>query len=252
MICDIKNNIEIKNNESAFCYRIKYKKFGPLRYISHLDLNVLFRRTLRRTNMPLELTKGYNHRIKVSFGPALPLGIEGMEELLEIFLLEEIDTEKIKMKINNVSPIGLYVLEVKKISSTNISLSKSLHQAVYMIYMKPDCMGDKVKLDKLGKEMPSNIKKFLNQKNIMIVKKSKKGPKDVDLKPYIEDMSFCDTNCDTNKEILLIRLTINIQYYGSINPFLIGNKFLAEMGNQGINIEKIVRKKFILTGKIDI
>jgi len=247
MIYDIKNNDKTKNDKTGFCYRIKYKKFGPLKYISHLDLNVLFRRTLRRTNMPLELTKGYNHRIKVSFGPALPLGIEGLEELLEIFLLEEIDTEKIKMKINKVSPNGLSVLEAKKISSANIRLSKSLQQAVYLIYMKPDCICDKFKLDELREEIPLNINKFLNQKNIMIVKKSKKGQKDVDLRPYIEDMVFCNTN----KEFILIRLTINIQYHGSINPFLIAGEFLRKMANQRIQIEEIVRKKFILTDETE-
>ncbi len=232
----------------SFIYRIKYKKNGPLKYISHLDLNALFRRTLRRTQIPVELSQGYNPRFKVSFGPALPLGIAGWQEILDVFLTEEVNQEEIKKEINKVSPDGLTILEVQNIPVENSNLSKSLQWAMYRILLKLENTHDEDKLNTWDDKICLQIKQFLAQKNITAEKKSKKGLKEINLRPYIENMIFLSRE----KQIIVLRLIIDISYQGSINPYLIVKKFLEDVEKntsnlEKINIENIIRERLTLS-----
>ena len=60
--------------------RVKYCKNGPIAYISHLNLAQVFTRALRRANIPVVISSGFNPRFKISFGPPLPLGISSISE----------------------------------------------------------------------------------------------------------------------------------------------------------------------------
>jgi radical SAM-linked protein len=55
--------------------RVKYCKDGPIKYISHLNLGQVFTRALRRADIPVVISGGFNPRFRISFGPPLPLGI---------------------------------------------------------------------------------------------------------------------------------------------------------------------------------
>jgi radical SAM-linked protein len=227
----------------SYIYRTKYKKNGSLKFISHLDLNALFRRTLGRTKMPVELTQGYNPRFKVSFGPALPLGIAGWQEILDFFLTKELDTEQIKSKINKVAPAGLTITEVEEVHEQGISLSQSLQSAVYLISLGlKEIRGEKMTGEWEGL-ISSRVHTFLGKKNIMVEKKTKKGVKKVDLRPYIQKLASVSRK-DNN---IFFHLVVDIQYRGSINPRLIMNAFLNEWENGSIYIKEIIREKLILT-----
>ena len=56
-----------------YIIRVKYKKKEEVKYVGHLDTMSTFMRCLKRTIIPLEYSKGFNPRIKISF--ALPLGV---------------------------------------------------------------------------------------------------------------------------------------------------------------------------------
>ena len=222
--------------------RVKYEKSGPLKFISHLDFNSLFCRTLRRAKIDVELTQGFNPRFKISFGPALPLGIAGWQEVLDIYLLKELSNEQIKEKINSFAPVGLKIKEVEPISEQENGLSKSLKWANYLIQL-----GFDGKINRLAKEeyysyLEGIINHFLNQKNILVEKNTKKGLREVDLRPYIEKMEIVP--CQDKR--IIIRLIVDIQYKGSINPNLIINEFLKKCEEQKIFISEIIREQLIV------
>jgi len=222
--------------------RVQYEKSGPLKFISHLDFNSLFCRTLRRAKIDVELTQGFNPRFKISFGPALPLGIAGWQEVLDIYLLKELSNEQIKEKINSFAPVGLKIKEVEPISEKENGLSKSLKWANYLIQL-----GFDGKINRLAKEeyysyLEGIINHFLNQKNILVEKNTKKGLREVDLRPYIEKMEIVP--CQDKR--IIIRLIVDIQYKGSINPNLIINEFLKKCEEQKIFISEIIREQLIV------
>ena len=59
-----------------------------MRFISHHDLMKLFERVIRRAGIPIRMTEGFNPRPKISFPLSLAVGIEGLDEVVEMELNE--------------------------------------------------------------------------------------------------------------------------------------------------------------------
>lgn len=93
-------------------YTATFYKKGEMVYISHLDLMTLFRRAIRRASLPFFLTGGFTPRVKISMPKALKLGTESESEEVSIWLMEEIEPEKIMNDINGELPEGIKISEV--------------------------------------------------------------------------------------------------------------------------------------------
>lgn len=92
--------------------RIRFKKTGLMKYISHLDLLRLFQRASRRAGLPLSLTKGFNPHPKMKIEPALKLGVESSDLKTEMVLAEKISLNKIEAKLKRELPDGIEITEV--------------------------------------------------------------------------------------------------------------------------------------------
>lgn len=98
--------------------RVEYRKFGPLAFISHLDLIRCWERIVRRADIGVSFTEGFHPRPKFSFSPPLPVGFEGERELLDI-RLERLRLD-VKDRINRVAPYGIYVNNVFFIQNSDL------------------------------------------------------------------------------------------------------------------------------------
>jgi radical SAM family uncharacterized protein/radical SAM-linked protein len=67
-------------------YRIRFAKVGRAAFLGHLDLVRLLARTLRRADLPLAMTRGFSPKPRISFGPALGLGVPSLGEVLDVDL----------------------------------------------------------------------------------------------------------------------------------------------------------------------
>jgi radical SAM family uncharacterized protein/radical SAM-linked protein len=67
-------------------YRIRFAKVGRAAFLGHLDLVRLLARTLRRADLPLAMTRGFSPKPRISFGPALGLGVPSLGELVDVDL----------------------------------------------------------------------------------------------------------------------------------------------------------------------
>ncbi|MBX3458975.1 MAG: TIGR03936 family radical SAM-associated protein [Planctomycetes bacterium] len=74
---------------AATRYRMRFEKRGALRFISHHDLMRVFELALRRSGLPVAYTQGFNPHPKVSFAIALPLGVESLDEIVDIDIAHE-------------------------------------------------------------------------------------------------------------------------------------------------------------------
>jgi radical SAM-linked protein len=91
---------------------VLYKK-GEMIYFSHLDTVRILERALRRSNLPVYYTKGFNPHIKMSFSKALKLGEEGEIEVT-FYFSQEIPFQQLKEKLMPQLPSGLETVECKK------------------------------------------------------------------------------------------------------------------------------------------
>lgn len=71
--------------------RIRFSKTGDLRFIGHRDLMESFFRLLRRASIQPAYSQGFHPKPKVSFPAALPLGVVGENEVLELEMPKEGD-----------------------------------------------------------------------------------------------------------------------------------------------------------------
>lgn len=94
------------------CVRIWFRKTGRVKYVSHLDIMRCMTRAVRRAKIPLWYTEGFNPHPYLNFLQPMPLGIEGMEEPLDIRIEGEITKERIRDNLNAVLPEGLAIVRV--------------------------------------------------------------------------------------------------------------------------------------------
>ena len=89
--------------------RLIFEKRGLLRFVSHLDLNRAVLRCLRRTDIPIWYTEGFNPDPYVTFALPLPLGAESVNDILDLRVVGDIKNREIAEKLNEVLPEGLRI-----------------------------------------------------------------------------------------------------------------------------------------------
>lgn len=101
---------------TASRYRMRFQKREALRFISHHDLMRVFELALRRSGLKVAHTQGFNPHPKVSFALALPLGVESLDEIVDIDISHEDDPptpEYVVSKLAAVMPPGLQLLSAE-------------------------------------------------------------------------------------------------------------------------------------------
>lgn len=93
-------------------YRIRFAKTGLLRWISHKDLARLWERLLRRAHLNLSMTEGFHPKPRVAFPSALALGVEGLDEVVELELAEELTPAVLLQRLHEDDQPGLQINSV--------------------------------------------------------------------------------------------------------------------------------------------
>jgi radical SAM-linked protein len=87
--------------------RFRFAKAGDLRFVSHLDLMRCLERMLRRAAVPFKSTAGFHPTPRLVLALALPLGVAGSNEALELELTEPLDPADVLTRLRAVAPDGL-------------------------------------------------------------------------------------------------------------------------------------------------
>ena len=96
--------------------RIRFRKSGALRLLSHHDLMRTFERLLRRSELPFHRSQGFHPKPRLIFALSLPLGVVGCQEVVELELDEVLSPEEIHSRLARQAPPGLEILSVCRIA----------------------------------------------------------------------------------------------------------------------------------------
>jgi radical SAM-linked protein len=102
--------------------RIKYTKEDPVKFISHLDLCRVFERAIRRADIPIAFSQGYNPRMRIDFGVPIKLGLTSDNLYIDLYLQDWRNPDSVKDQINSVLPEGIKILEAKAVDPKGPSL----------------------------------------------------------------------------------------------------------------------------------
>ena len=203
-------------------YRLTFSKTGKMRFVGHLDSVEVFRRAVRRSGLPVKYSEGFNPHMELKVAFPLSLGMEGLHEYMDIVLIEERDENEITAVLNPCLPEGLKILKTEKLPAGTKSSAALLCRAEYTVTGITDDAEEKI----------NNI---LNQNEIYITKKSKKGEKTIEIRRDIFELKL---------ENGIISMTLSAGGERNLSPALVMETITKDPGN-------IVRKKLILITELN-
>ncbi|MFH1267069.1 MAG: TIGR03936 family radical SAM-associated protein [Planctomycetota bacterium] len=87
--------------------RIRFRKQGDLRLVGHRDLARSMERLFRRAGLRLGMSEGFHPKPRMSFPSALAVGIEGLDEVMELELAEHYSEEELLRRLASQALCGL-------------------------------------------------------------------------------------------------------------------------------------------------
>ena len=160
--------------------RLRYSKAGQAKYISHLDLMATMHRALIRAGIELKYSEGFNPHPYMSVALPLPVGLSSVCELMDFELTAAHVPAGLPNNINKSLPHGIIVLEAyepeRKFS--DIAWTEISGSFTYDTGAPP--------------RISESLTRRFMEKSIVISKKTKRGLSDVDIAPFIRDITFRD------------------------------------------------------------
>lgn len=215
--------------EGTPVYEIRafYRKEGRAKYISHLDLYRTIQRSFQRSKLPIWFTQGFNPHIYLTFALPIALGYEGVEESFDFRLRENLPEGEILARLNAAFPEGITVTR----AAAPQKKAEEIEKAEYTLLFS----AENIPAEKLLAEFDA----FLAQDAILTEKRTKKGPRQIDLKP---DLLSCRTGLSGDAVSLAVTLPAGI--FKNINPTLLTDAFAAA---QGLSLDyRLIRRDAVL------
>ncbi len=157
--------------------RVKFSKYGPVKFIGHLDIMHYFQKAVRRAGIDVAYSEGFSPHQIMSFASPLSVGHTSDGEYFDMEVNSFTDEADMLQRLNQVMVEGIDVLQVRFLDKGEGNAMASVSGASYLV-----AFSDKFIL-------PSNWKdaflSFYQQSHIPVVKKTKKGQREIDLKESI-------------------------------------------------------------------
>ncbi len=165
------------SDENPQPIRIKFRKTGMLKYISHLDLQRTFAKVLVRAGIPTWYTKGFNPHAKMVFGLPLSVGSESECEFLDIRIIKYMNLREIEYRLSSVLTDELSVIEVYEPEA-------KLQDIGYASY------DVEIFTEGASEELAEKARELFARKPLMMFKHTKSGEKEIDIAPLIKSVSI--------------------------------------------------------------
>ncbi len=188
-------------------YRLEITKENEIRYISHLDYARAMERTLRRANLPVAYSEGFNPHMKMAFASALAVGVTSDAEYVDIELSRTVETGEFRRLLSVQLPAGIALKRVQPISSKQAALMAVVNLAVYEVAVPLLPAAEKV-------DIAECINAFNRNPQVIYVKETPKGKRTIDIKQFLAE----DVQATADDGTLYIFLTIRITPAGSVKP----------------------------------
>lgn len=166
-------------------YRLYFHKTGLCRFLSHLELRSALIRAIRQAGVAVKYSEGYTPHPKITFGPALKLGVESMEEIIDVHLCGTVNTAELLRRLNLALPEGISFSSAELVAPGVKGLSTLIAGFEYDVVFGGDF--DPVVLKEA-------VEKF-NSAPSVIFRKEKEGVvKETELKSVVSSIRFDATH----------------------------------------------------------
>ena len=160
--------------------RIKYSKSGVLRFIGHLDIMRYFQKAIRRADIDIAYSTGYSPHQIISFAAPLSLGVTSEGEYFDAELVTFTNSEDIINRLNEVMVDDITITDAVLLDENAKNSMSVVAASDYVISFNEDLA--------IKDKLIERVTDYISGEHILIVKKTKKSEKEVDIKPFIYDL----------------------------------------------------------------
>jgi radical SAM-linked protein len=154
--------------------RIRFRKDGDLRLVSHRDLMKCFERMFRRAGLPVAATRGFNPKPRMVFPLSLALGVAGLQEVVELEFDAPLAPEAVHAALAGQAPPGLTILSVRRIDR---KLSGQPRRVRYRVPLPPEHPPG----------LPERIQSLLAAPECW-VERTRPHSRRLDVRPYVREL----------------------------------------------------------------
>lgn len=195
--------------------RIKFKKYGPIRYIGHLDVMRFFQKAIRRAGIDVAYTGGYSPHQIMTFAAPLGVGLESNGEYMDIEVCSFTSCQDVVERLNGASVPGIEIVSANVLPDDAGNAMASVAAAAYTVSFR---QGREPRTD-IAAALPG----FLAKDRIPYTKETKKGSRELDLKPGIYRLEYAEN--DGNGMLMML---LDASSAGNIKPTQVIEALLAE------------------------
>ena len=209
--------------------RIKFAKYGSMKFIGHLDVMRFFQKAIRRADIDIKYSAGFSPHQIMSFAAPLGVGIESTGEYLDIEVNSITSPLEMKDALNKVMVEGMEILAVTVLPDDSKNAMASVAAAEYRItchlYNTGESSDDNITIDDLKKKLSD----FYQSEHIFVTKTTKKSVLELDLKPGIYSLDILSPQeisvfADAS---FIITMFVNASSSGNIKPSMVLDAFCA-------------------------
>lgn len=162
--------------------RIKFTKHGAMKFIGHLDMMRYFQKAMRRADVDIKYSEGFSPHQVMSFAAPLGVGLTSNGEYMDIEVNSMKDSKTMVDQLNAVMVEGVSILSCRRLDDSAKNAMSMVVAADYTVTFRDSARPEN--LDVFFDELEA----FYNRDSIVINKKTKRGEREVDLKPLIYDL----------------------------------------------------------------
>lgn len=192
--------------------RVKFSKKGAMKFIGHLDIMRYFQKAIRRAEIDIAYSAGFSPHQIMSFAAPLGVGLESNGEYFDIEVNSVTSAEDMKQRLNAVMAQGMVVKSVRLLPETAGNAMASVAAARYTIAFARKSPAF---------PLQEAVAAFMEKEQIIVSKQTKKSVKEMDLKPFIFEMTA---------EAGKVMLFVDASSAGNIKPSLVMEALYKENG----------------------
>lgn len=157
-----------------------------MKFIGHLDIMRYFQKVMRRADVDIRYSEGFSPHQIMSFASPLGVGLTSRGEYVDIEVLSTDASAEMLRRMNEVVTEGIEILQYRLLPDTASGAMSIVAAADYTVTFRE------------GKEpedwtaFSQGLADFLSQEQIMVMKKTKKGEKEIDIRPLIYSLTVKD------------------------------------------------------------
>ena len=159
--------------------RVKFAKYGNMKFIGHLDVMRYFQKANRRAGIPVKYSEGFNPHQIMSFAAPLGLGDTSECEYMDMEVLESGTSREMVERLNREMVDGFTVISWRVLPEKALNAMAAMTAADYELTFREGFEPENMAL--FEKEFDA----FLQRDEILVTKKTKKAETVVNIRPLL-------------------------------------------------------------------